>query len=117
MNSEIIGKATEADYGVVFKRVDDVLRHPSQLYEAFSYLLIFITLFLLYQNKEKHSDGFIFGLFFTLLFIARFLIEYTKENQVAFEEAMVINMGQILSIPFFLFGLIIMVLKFRPAQN
>ncbi|MEL6866010.1 MAG: prolipoprotein diacylglyceryl transferase, partial [Bacteroidota bacterium] len=117
MNSEIIGKATNADYGVVFRRVDNVLRHPSQLYEAFAYLLIFVILIAIYKNKEKHQEGFVFGLFFTLLFIARFLIEYTKINQVAFEEGMVINMGQILSIPFMLFGIIIMVLKFRPAQN
>ena len=117
MNSEIIGKATNSDYGVVFKKVDNVLRHPSQLYEAFAYLLIYITLHLVYKNKGKRKDGFVFGLFFTLLFIARFLIEYTKINQVAFEDGMMMNMGQILSIPFIVLGLIVMVLKFNPAQS
>lgn len=117
MNSEIIGKATNAEYGVVFKRVDHVLRHPSQLYEAFAYFFIFVTLITIYKNKGKYNDGFIFGLFFTLLFCARFLIEYTKINQVAFEDAMMINMGQTLSIPFILLGLTIMVLKFNPVQN
>ncbi len=117
MNSEIIGKATNSNYGVVFKRVDNVLRHPSQLYEAFAYLIIFLIILLAYTNKQSRKEGFVFGLFFTLLFIARFLIEYFKINQVEFEEGMIINMGQTLSIPFILLGITIMIMKFNPAQN
>lgn len=117
MNSEIIGKATGSDYGVVFKRVDNLLRHPSQLYEAIAYLLIFVIIYLTYTSKKKRKDGFVFGLFFALLFIARFLIEYSKINQVAFEEGMTINMGQTLSIPFIILGIIIMILKFNRVQK
>ena len=117
MNSEIIGKATNADYGVVFKRVDDVLRHPSQLYESVAYFLIFMILLMIYKNKGKRKDGFVFGLFFTLLFMARFLIEFTKINQVDFEDTMTINMGQILSIPFIVLGVVIMVLKHKRRED
>ena len=116
MNSEIIGKPTNADYGVVFVQVDQLLRHPSQLYESFAYLLIFIVLLIVYNNKRKRKDGFVFGLFFTLLFIARFVIEFSKINQVDFEQNMILNMGQMLSIPFILFGIIIMALKYNSTE-
>ena len=109
MNSEIIGKATNSDFGVIFKQVDDVVRHPAQLYESFAYLLICITLYILYTKKgDRFGSGFIFGLFFSLLFMARFVIEFFKENQVGFEDQMTFNMGQLLSVPFFLFGLYMM---------
>jgi prolipoprotein diacylglyceryl transferase len=106
-NSEIIGKATGGDWGFIFKRVDDVARHPTQLYESGSYFLIFLLLFSVYP-KKKQSHGFVFGLFFVLLFIARFCIEFFKENQVNFEDGMSLNMGQWLSIPFILAGLSMM---------
>ena len=112
MNSEILGKATGTDYGIIFKRVDNVVRHPAQLYEAAAYLLIFILLFVLYRNKKsKRGHGFLFGLFFTLLFIARFIIEFFKINQVSFEDAMTYNMGQMLSIPFIIAGVAVMIWK------
>ena len=78
MNSEIIGKATNSNYGVVFKRVDTILRHPSQLYEAFAYLMIFFIVLFFYKKKQRRRDGFVFGVFFTLLFTARFVIEFFK---------------------------------------
>ncbi|WP_235298879.1 prolipoprotein diacylglyceryl transferase [Portibacter marinus] len=112
MNSEILGKATGNEYGVIFTRVDNVVRHPAQLYESVAYFAIFITLFILYKSKKFNpGKGFIFGLFFTLLFAARFLIEFFKINQVAFEEGMAFNMGQLLSIPFMIGGIIVMILK------
>jgi len=114
MNSEIIGKATRSDIGIIFKKVDDVPRHPGQLYEAFAYFLIFIILSFLYKKKkESFKEGFIFGLFFTLLFMARFVIEYFKENQVNFEEGLLFNMGQMLSFPFIVGGIIVMIWKWR----
>ena len=110
MNSEIYGKPTAGNWGVVFQRDDLVPRHPTQLYEAFSYLLIFAILLFLYQfKKAENSNGLIFGYFLTLLFLARFCIEFFKENQERFESQMVINMGQILSIPFIILGLILIV--------
>jgi len=117
MNSEIIGKATNTSFGVIFKRVDNVIRHPSQLYEALAYLVIFCIILYVYRMKSNRQDGFVFGLFFTLLFIARFSIEFTKINQVGFENGMPINMGQLLSVPFIILGLTIMVLKGRTNLN
>src|SRR5665647_2602928 len=67
MNSEIIGEPTGSDYGIVFQRIDLVPRHPTQLYEAFSYLTIFLILHWVYSNqKVKRKDGYIFGLFLVL---------------------------------------------------
>lgn len=111
MNSEILGKATNSNYGVVFKRVDEVLRHPAQLYEAIAYFIIFLIIYKVYQERRNKAAGFVFGLFFVLLFSARFFIEFFKENQVDFEAGMALNMGQWLSIPFVILGLVIMWLK------
>lgn len=112
MNSEIYGKPTNGNWGVVFQRDDLIPRHPTQLYEAFSYLLIFGILFWLYKSdKIKQTNGLLFGCFLALLFLARFIIEFFKENQESFENSMILNMGQILSIPFILIGLTLIVWK------
>lgn len=112
MNSEIYGKPTNGNWGVVFERDDMIPRHPTQLYEAFSYLLIFGVLSFMYKSEKiKKEHGLIFGCFLTLLFLARFIIEFFKENQESFEDNMVINMGQVLSIPFILIGLVLIVWK------
>ncbi|TDO95431.1 prolipoprotein diacylglyceryl transferase [Flavobacterium sp. 245] len=112
MNSEIYGKPTNGNWGVVFQRDDLIPRHPTQLYEAFSYLLIFGILFWMYKSdKIKNTSGLLFGTFLTLLFLARFIIEFFKENQEIFENNMIINMGQILSIPFILIGLTLIIWK------
>lgn len=110
MNSEIIGKPTNSGYGVVFQLVDDIPRHPAQLYEAAAYLIIFGIMLYCYQKNTK-PDGFIFGIFLIMLFSARFCIEFFKEEQVAFEQGMRLNMGQWLSIPFVLGGLALAVYK------
>jgi prolipoprotein diacylglyceryltransferase len=84
-----------------------VARHPTQLYEALSYILIFVVLFIFYRkNYLKVRDGFIFGVFMILLFSARFLIEFVKNDQVPFESGMQFNMGQLLSLPFIVAGII-----------
>jgi len=116
MNSEIYGKPTNGNWGVVFQRDDLIPRHPTQLYEAFSYLLIFGTLMYIYRNENiKKPNGLIFGLCLVLVFLARFIIEFFKENQVGFEDSMTINMGQILSIPFIIIGLILMYVRKKPS--
>src|SRR5690606_24952853 len=116
MNSEIYGKPTNGEWGVVFLRDDLIPRHPTQLYEASAYLLIFLILFWLYRTSRAFlGNGFIFGLFLVLLFIARFSIEFFKENQVGFENELPLNMGQLLSIPFILVGLILMYLQRKPS--
>lgn len=117
MNSEIIGMPTTKPWAVIFERVDNVPRHPAQLYEAFSYLLIFAVMIILYKKqREKFKNGFLFGLATVLFFTARFLIEFVKENQVGFEEEMAFNMGQLLSLPYILVGIGFMVYGLRKTR-
>ena len=117
MNSEIYGKPTNGNWGVVFQKDDLIPRHPTQLYEAFAYFLIFIILQFLYKsNLTKRGDGLLFGIFLVLLFSARLVIEFFKENQEAFENQMPLNMGQILSIPFIIFGVLIILWRLKTRQ-
>lgn len=115
MNSEIYGKPTDGNWGFVFERDDLIPRHPTQLYEALSYLLIFGLLVLIYKSRiTERSNGLILGVFLILFFTARFVIEFYKENQVGFEDSMALNMGQILSIPCMILGI---VLIFRQKKH
>jgi len=110
MNSEIFGIPTSLPWGFRFPRASDnaesiVPRHPTQLYEGLSYLVIFLLLWWLYYKKEgKPPKGLLFGLFLILVFGVRFLIEFIKEPQEGFEKSMVLNMGQLLSIPLIIMG-------------
>jgi len=112
MNSEIFGDVTTLPWGFIFKRyyiqayaVDP--RHPTQIYEALSYLLIFFFLFRSYWKKKGNiKSGLLFGWFLALVFGVRFLIEFIKIPQVGFEEHMLLNMGQLLSIPFVILGIV-----------
>jgi len=108
MNSEIYGVETTLPWGFVFLRNGETApKHPTQIYEALSYLLIFLILFWLYWRKKgKHIEGTLVSLAFILIFAARFFIEFLKEDQVAFEAGMKYNLGQKYSIPFFLIGCI-----------
>ncbi len=106
MNSEIIGIPTTRPWGVIFKLVDNVPRHPAQLYEAISYFIIFAIMMILYNKmRDKLKYGFFFGLVLVLIFTARFIIELVKEDQVGFEDGMTFNMGQLLSLPYILVGI------------
>ena len=110
MNSEIIGRVTDVPWAFIFVRVDQYPRHPGQLYEAMSYALFFFVIYTLYRrHREKVGTGFFFGLCLTLVFIARFFIEFVKDIQVDFEAGMAFNMGQLLSIPFLIIGIACMV--------
>jgi len=106
MNSEIYGVETTVPWGFVFLRNHEVApKHPTQIYEGLVYLSIFILLFWMYWRKKgKHIEGTLISLAIILIFTSRFFIEFLKEDQVAFEAAMKLNMGQILSIPFILLG-------------
>jgi len=113
MNSEIVGSITHMPWGFVFEREISYLgpepRHPSQLYEGLLYLIIFAILtYLFFKKNLGEKQGFIFGLFLILLFTSRFFIEFFKEVQVDFEQTLPIDMGQILSLPFILAGIIIL---------
>jgi phosphatidylglycerol:prolipoprotein diacylglycerol transferase len=124
MNSEIIGNPTNVPWAFIFARVDNLPRHPAQLYEAISYLLIFGLMLYLYKTRREYlKNGFFFGLVITLIFVARFFIEFIKEKQVLFEDKMQFDMGQLLSIPFIVLGIgfiiygLIRTKKINPAPN
>jgi len=117
MNSEIFGHPTDLPWGFAFVLSSEWQLppihaqpcHPTQIYEALSYLAIFAWLFVMYFKKtEKTYSGVLFGKFLTSLFTVRFFIEFLKENQVDFEKGMLLNMGQLLSIPFILCGIYIL---------
>ena len=114
MNSEILGKPSELPWAIVFSRVDDVPRHPAQLYEAFSYLIIFAILTYVYHKKREFlKNGFLFGLFLVLIFSVRFAVEFVKERQAAYDSAMALTTGQELSVPFLIAGVVLMVWSAR----
>jgi len=108
MNSEIIGHKTDVAWAFIFKRIDLIPRHPSQLYEFLGYFTISVILWQLYKRfGSTWKKGRIFGFCLTMGFSFRMFVETFKENQVMFENDMAINMGQVLSIPFIIIGVIL----------
>lgn len=114
-NSEIYGFQTSLPWGFIFERNGEtVAKHPTQIYEALAYLLTFILMQWFYwKTNVKSKTGFLTGVFFMLVFIARFFIEFIKEDQEAFEATMALNMGQWLSIPFVLGGILLVILALK----
>lgn len=121
MNHEIYGDVTNLPWGFNFvlninqwiagaEPIYSQPSHPTQIYEALSYLAIFGILYAIYLKvgPERLKTGLIFSIFLILLFSVRFFIEFIKEPQVAFEENMALNMGQLLSIPFVLTGFVLL---------
>lgn len=119
MNSEIIGKPTNSDFGVVFVQLgEDFARHPSQLYESACYAILFVLLSVLYwKTNIRKKLGMLFGLFFVILWVIRFVVEYSKEPQVAERADWLFNTGQLLSIPFIIIGLGVMYWSKKNAQK
>jgi prolipoprotein diacylglyceryl transferase len=116
MNSEIYGVATNLPWGFIFERNQETLaKHPTQIYEALGYLIVFVsTMWIFFKAKDlKDRTGFIIGFGFVGIFLTRFFVEFIKENQEAFEAGMILNMGQILSIPFILAGAYLMIRAMR----
>lgn len=112
-NSEIYGHPTDLPWGFIFVRGGDFpgeACHPTQLYEALCYLALFgVLMFMYWKRNAGERQGLIFGVFLVVLFSCRFLIEFVKNNQVAWEEGMALNMGQWLSVPFIILGAILIV--------
>ena len=107
-NSEIVGLPSGSSYGVIFRALgENIPRHPTQLYESVAYMALFVLLSYIYKRGWVKAEGLIFGIFMVWLFGMRIIIEFFKENQSAFEEGMMLNMGQILSIPFIIAGIIL----------
>ena len=130
MNSEIIGRPTDVSWAFLFHTNDAMVngvivpRHPAQLYEALAYLLIFVLLVTVYWMRSRTSvqnarvgTGLYFGLCLTLIFTFRFFIEFIKKEQVDFEKGMMLDMGQLLSIPFVLVGLYFVIRSIRSSQS
>ena len=116
MNSEIIGKVTDVPWAFIFVQNDDLPRHPAQLYEALFCIVLFFLMYWLWKNKrDQVGPGFMFGIMCVLLFTERFVDEFFKENQVDFEGSLPFNMGQFLSIPFIIIGIIMMVRSRKPG--
>jgi len=117
-NSEIIGKPTDVAWAFIFTSVDDLPRHPTQLYESIAYFIIFLILLFIYcKGFEKNRSGLLFGSFLVLVFTFRFFVEFLKENQSAFERGMILDMGQLLSIPFVIAGIIFISKAFKPKTK
>tara|TARA_B100000035_G_C20811495_1_gene470116 strand:- start:17 stop:649 length:633 start_codon:yes stop_codon:yes gene_type:complete len=106
INGELIGRPTNQEWGVIYKFTESA-RHPSQLYEAIMEgLLIFIILFVFSKRKINKTIN-AFAIFLILYSLFRFFLEYLREPdaQVGFI-ILNLSMGQILSIPMFLVGII-----------
>jgi phosphatidylglycerol---prolipoprotein diacylglyceryl transferase len=108
-NSEIVGTPTNVPWAIIFLRVDDIPRHPAMLYEALAYFVVFVILYIAYWKADIIKiSGRVLGAAFIACFSARFLIEFVKEEQVWFEQGMLLNMGQLLSLPFIALGLVLL---------
>ena len=117
LNSEILGHPTQVPWAFVFARIDLVPRHPAQLYESLAYLITFVGLLLIYRRlRERSPPGLLLGLLLISVFTSRFLIEFVKEEQAAYGQSLPIHVGQWLSIPFILAGVVFFVYA-RRAQG
>jgi prolipoprotein diacylglyceryl transferase len=111
-NSEIYGVPTDVSWAVVFSKVDMLPRHPSMLYEAVLYVVLFAILWAIYTRyKSRPPEGLLFAVFLIIMFTGRFLIEYTKVEQAEFATGWFIGMGQLLSVPFVLVGIWLLLRK------
>ena len=117
-NSEIYGNETSLPWGFIFQRRGEVVpKHPTQIYEALSYLILGLILLWVYWRKSsKVHRGWLFGAFFIGCFGMRFLIEFIKMPQVEFEVGMKLNMGQLLSIPFIIAGIISVIWSYKAKK-
>lgn len=121
MNSEIFGHATTLPWGFRFVNSPEWQAlyagqacHPTQIYEAICYFALFALLMWMYWRKNaEERPGLIFGVFLIGIFIPRFLIEFIKNPQEAFEQSMALNMGQWLSIPFIVAGISLIIYAMR----
>ena len=118
-NSEILGIETSMPWGFIFERVSQNPKHPVQLYEALTYLGIFLLTINYYLSRQKTlKNGELLGLTLTLVFLSRFFLEFVKEGQTASDLHTLFKMGQLLSIPFFLIGIsLFLYKKFHPKKS
>ena len=113
INSELYGTKTDFFLAVIFEKVDTVSRHPSQLYEAFfEGIILFILLNFIYKKYINHKPGVLSALFLIFYSVFRFIIEFTREPDAHLGLVfMELSQGQVMSILFFVVGLIILKIK------
>ncbi|MDR1173043.1 MAG: prolipoprotein diacylglyceryl transferase [Bacteroidales bacterium] len=118
MNSEIYGHATTLAWGFIFERNGETVpKHPTQIYEALYYALTYLVLRFVYRRCDNRPRPFlIFGLFLIMVFGFRFCIEFIKNPQEDFEQNMMFNMGQWLSAPFVILGIISLIISSRQEK-
>lgn len=117
-NSEILGKPTDIPWAVIFERVDMIPRHPVQLYEAFSYIILFAFMLWLYKRiSSALATRLLTGVYLFSIFTVRFLLEYTKTKQAAYTLDIPLTTGQLLSIPFIIIGLVWIVWALKQEKN
>lgn len=118
MNSEILGKHTNSDFGVIFARIGDMApRYPAQLFEAFAYLITFIVLSLVFFKFKNRPQGTIFALMLIFIFTARLVIEGFKEEQAMYSTDLFLNVGQLLSLPFIAAGFLLLFYVFKKKKR
>ena len=107
MNSEIYGGPTTLPWGFIFVRNGETVPcHPTQIYEMLYCLVAMaVTWPLYYKTDARRREGLLLGVFFLIVFVTRFCLEFIKNDQEAFEANMVLNMGQWLSVPFIIWGI------------
>lgn len=112
MNQEILGTPTTLPWGVLFGHPADgspqVPRHPVQLYEALAYLITFIILWTYWkkQTSETKSGAYV-GILLMCIFGSRFILEFWKSTQDSIVDPSIFSIGQLLSLPFILLGIIL----------
>ena len=117
-NSEILGLPSNLPWAIVFERIDDIPRHPVQLYESVTYLVIFIILMTMYKQLfDRLKDGILLGTMMILIFGMRFFLEFIKEHQAAYADNFVISVGQWLSVPMVIAGIVLLVRGVRAMKG
>ena len=117
-NSEIVGIPTEVPWAFVFTRIDNLPRHPAQLYESLGYGLIFVMLYTLYKRLRRESpDGLLLGLFTLFAFAYRFFIEFVKERQANYGQDLPLSVGQLLSVPLVILGIFLVARAIQSARK
>jgi prolipoprotein diacylglyceryltransferase len=119
MNSEIYGAPTDLPWGFIFVRDGQTVPcHPTQIYEMLYCIVALITVTLLYwKGKAYRREGLLLGVFFIIVFVTRFGLEFIKNDQELFEAGHVLNMGQWLSIPFIILGVYLIIRAFKRPLN
>lgn len=117
-NSEILGLPSDKPWAIIFAKVDMVPRHPVQLYEAISYIIMFVLLITIYRKvTPAFATKIIPGVFLVTMFTTRFFLEYTKTRQAAYTTDLPFTTGQMLSIPYIILGILWIIWAFKSTSK